>query len=1206
MIKRYWPILLFIFIVFSLFITNYNPGTWLTGWDNLHPEFNFWLNIKRSIFAVWQEYQGLGLLGGMGHSADLPRQILLWIMSIIIPSQLLRYFYHFLMLFIGVLGIYCISKDYILTGYEFKTRIKGSILAAIYYLLNLGTIQYFYVPFEPYSTFWGLFPWEIYVLIRYLNDSSRKNLVLLFLVNLLAVPQGYVQTIFLVYILCVGIFIIFNLLKKHSFHSLIASLKVILVIMTINAFWLLPTLYFMKNNFLVNRNAMQNYMATDKFFQMNKQRGTIGDFIYLKEFYYDFIDYDYIKGDFDYMMTGWRTQFSQNPILVLGMLFFIIICLGLFKKNKYRTELTALFTLSGIIFLSDTYLFSILNDSLRQLAVTDQLFRNPFTKFIVPTIFTFSLLFGLGSGWLLDLFREREKRLISTTLFLLLLISFFYIYFPVWKGDFIYKFERAKIPDDYFQLFNYLNSQTDKGRIAKFPQSDIWGWVYYKWGLTGSGFLWYSTEQPFLDRAFDVWNDKNENYYWEMSSALYSKNLKLFNDIIEKYQVRWFLIDESVFSYTQYKGLGFENLKLMLDSSGKVIERDDFGKLTLYKITLDSPPNKFVFLSNSLVNIGPQYKWNNLDQAYSDYGNYISSNNSLSGRAGLFEESDIDKKNSNKSQTESNSGISIDSPKVKLIHDSNFPSILADNIKHTVPNTRSTVNTSKLDISNKEPKLGAISTAPNQPDARLINREENTFNQGFEIVKPIYAKDTQSATNNQQLTIPDIFYPFRSLFTGRKQEELEFGIKDAGAYFSFKAKIPKSLEGARLVIPKFSKEIIDVGELNLDNTVSKDPQIFLDGEVIDLSSFWGASATPESDSGQARMTGIDINLPYIREGNLEVRVPKVNGLYSYDSNITYDVFENIPKTCDQFNKGLFTQETVVENNTKLLKLTSVGSSNCLDIDLGHLAQRYGYLLTVESKNVKGKSLLISVINKNSQRADLETYLPKISNFKAQSSKPQLKIQNLLNQSFFILPPMEPDAIGYTLHIDNISIGRVKTVNDLGKITVNPIPYRFLTGLKIVTGDLNLQPITYNLQPIVVDHPNPSFYKVDLSSDSTLTSDTYMVLSQSFDKGWHAYEISNIPASPAGRQYPISNILNNIFPFIFGKEIKDHVLINNWENGWDLSSTNYNLQPTSIIIVYLPQYLEYIGFGLLFIFMGFLFLTREKKYFHGIKIEPVVN
>jgi len=35
-----------------IFLTNFPFGKWLTGWDNLHPEFNVWLNVKRSFTAV--------------------------------------------------------------------------------------------------------------------------------------------------------------------------------------------------------------------------------------------------------------------------------------------------------------------------------------------------------------------------------------------------------------------------------------------------------------------------------------------------------------------------------------------------------------------------------------------------------------------------------------------------------------------------------------------------------------------------------------------------------------------------------------------------------------------------------------------------------------------------------------------------------------------------------------------------------------------------------------------------------------------------------------------------------------------------------------------------------------------------------------------------------------------------------------------------
>jgi len=98
--------LILIGIWILIFLTNFKAGTWLSGWDNLHPEFNFGFSIKRSIFAVWQEYQGLGLLGGMGHASDLPRQIFLWLASFIIPTHFLRYLFHFLMLVLTFRGLF--------------------------------------------------------------------------------------------------------------------------------------------------------------------------------------------------------------------------------------------------------------------------------------------------------------------------------------------------------------------------------------------------------------------------------------------------------------------------------------------------------------------------------------------------------------------------------------------------------------------------------------------------------------------------------------------------------------------------------------------------------------------------------------------------------------------------------------------------------------------------------------------------------------------------------------------------------------------------------------------------------------------------------------------------------------------------------------------------------------------------------------------
>jgi len=96
----FFPLLILGLALYIAF-RNYIPGTWLLGWDNLAPEFDFKINILRSLSAVWQEYQGLGLLGGMAHAADLPRQLILGVASLILPTSFLRYFWTFLMFLVG-------------------------------------------------------------------------------------------------------------------------------------------------------------------------------------------------------------------------------------------------------------------------------------------------------------------------------------------------------------------------------------------------------------------------------------------------------------------------------------------------------------------------------------------------------------------------------------------------------------------------------------------------------------------------------------------------------------------------------------------------------------------------------------------------------------------------------------------------------------------------------------------------------------------------------------------------------------------------------------------------------------------------------------------------------------------------------------------------------------------------------------------------
>ncbi|MBI4130556.1 hypothetical protein HY468_04520, partial [Candidatus Roizmanbacteria bacterium] len=80
-----------------------------------------------------------------------------------------------------------------------------------------------------------------------------------------------------------------------------------------------------------------------------------------------------------------------------------------------------------------------------------------------------------------------------------------------------------------------------------------------------------------------------------------------------------------------------------------------------------------------------------------------------------------------------------------------------------------------------------------------------------------------------------------------------------------------------------------------------------------------------------------------------------------------------------------------------------------------------------------------------------------------------------------------------------------------------------------------------------------------------------------------------------------NWLAELFPPLFGKQLTEHVLVNNWANGWVLPSEetqNSKLKiqnettEQTVKIIFWPQYLEYIGFGLLI--LSFLYLLRYHR------------
>jgi len=622
--KYKYQLLLFI-VVSVLFFVNYKSGTYLSGWDNLQTELNPGLAVKRAFFSVWEEYQSFGLTAGMAHAADLPRAVFLWIMSFIIPQNMIRYFYHFLMLLLGGMGAFVLFK---------KTSAVNAFFGALFYMLNLGTVQIFYLPFESFSTFFALLPWGIWAFLFVIARNivtkqsqkefatspsaprdDRKAWLLFFLINLLGTPAFYTQQLFVVYALvlgCVGIGLIRHIGSIRTIKKMVLAFFLIIII---NSFWLLPQLYFLKTNGQVVTEAKNNTLSTDSVYFQNFEKGTLNNFFRLEGFYFD------LKGrDNTFLFAPWKDHFA-GVSGVLPYAFGLIGLMGLIGhiRKRENANYVLIFFLCTTGLLLATPPFSWINELARQIPIINQIFRSPFTKFVIPYSLVYSYFVAQG----LSFFGANLKKVSPYIIVFILLYSL-----PSFKGYFFSPEMKVAIPDDYQSVINYFKSEGKDSRIALLPDYTFWGWFFNKWGYNGSGFLWYGIEQPIVSRTFDVWSKTSESYFWESKTAFEAEDINKLIGVLDKYNIDYLLLDKSLIPVvSSYKALQYDRVDKLLTKSAKVTPIYYGENIYLYKINHDYFSKNFISITSDLHNIAPQINLTNDDQAFVENGFYDNNQN---------------------------------------------------------------------------------------------------------------------------------------------------------------------------------------------------------------------------------------------------------------------------------------------------------------------------------------------------------------------------------------------------------------------------------------------------------------------------------------------------------------------------------------------------------------------------------------------------
>jgi hypothetical protein len=674
-----------------------------------------------------------------------------------------------------------------------------------------------------------------------------------------------------------------------------------------------------------------------------------------------------------------------------------------------------------------------------------------------------------------------------------MIVAILFYGLPFFTGNFFFQKITIDLPTPYKEIMTYFNTQPD-GRIADFPQDCPEGWYGYKWGYFGSGFLWYGIKQPFLSRPFDIWNQSNENYFWEVTAAIRQKDFQRVDTILEKYDVTWIIYDPNFIHCRSAKGL-FANYDLYnhlshspLYSVEKVFSDNNIEPISLFKRT-QQESYSYIQIRNNIQNVGPLYKVNSDDRAFrNDY--YVTNPNISFDTFYPFHSLMTNKTNEDKETIIKNDREHI-----------NLSSLLPHSLKGYTITVPSIFTIEKhipvsIKIVQTSPRTAVLEIAYTTPEILL---------------------------DGVPLTIHPVI---------TKSEEFQIDESTPLSLFVNNANIQPDQQG-------IYKSLFT---LNNGNTISLAQNQIIEFEWHDTLFQQEQKNTPLQK----------IVLPQFTTGLLEIRIPKltiepiVGQIYTDIASLT------TPISCGQIGSDIRNKyELGQQNMNQYIRLISQDSQQCFTVTLPQISTNLGYIVETSTRNIEGSPLKLHITSKE-KPIGLDLYLSK---------------HRQVYSDIFIIPPSVANEISYEVTFENTSFSNKQSINEIYSVALWNIPYEYLKQIYITKPSLLqnneiINVFSKQFQLGTVNHPNETMYL--FTNEQSIQPNTYIILNQGFHSGWKAYTIQN-------------NSISKLFPFLFGKRLDNHVLINNWANGWEIHTSDSN---KTVIIFFVPQLIQWFGFLLL--------------------------
>lgn len=1193
-------------------ILNIKSGHYLIGWDNLQVELNYWENLKRSFFSAWNEYYGLGAPSGHANSVEFVRLVIFAPLYLTLPNWLFRYATHLLCWLFGGLSIYFLSR-YITKNIDSKYIQVVPFIVSIFYMYNIGTVQVFYAPLEPFSFFYAFLPLSIYSIIKFLDNGKKANYLFLIGSLLLLSISFQIQTFFFVFCFIIFpsliAFFIFYLFKKNRVN-VTRILLIFIAVIFVNIYWLPNSAYFVLNNINIRYESTTNRLSSEDAFLSNLRYSNISDISQLRSFWLANIDYNNKTDDFGYMMQPWMDWIGSSKSAsyfysLVAFLSLVVISIHIAikrKLNKSSIFLISVFFTGGFFLysLNNPYPFDVVYTTfIHNISFLREMFRYTYTKWGTVYIFGFSVLIGIAFALLISFLDRHFKKyslILVAPLVSIFLFSTIFNVFPIFKGQLFYDNLELELPNEYRETFQYFKDEDINARIMNLPQPVFWGWGFNKWGYRGSGFLWWGISQPIMDRVFDVWSSKNEQYYAELQNALYSNNANDFVSVLNKYNIQYIFLDNSIFIPDGLRAVDNEGLKIFLSSINGLELDKTFGFISIYKFNPNYTKNPVDSNSagKSYIDLRGNY-YSDRNEIYYPFASDTSFINEFSNNLPLNNEA-------------KHSIINISSEYIRTFTSGLF-SIKFQNdalyLRPVLPDivdkdgffVESFVNDGSAEIIDFK-KLGVVN--PNIVIGNSILSSQTLDNETFLLEKnqPIYLFDSDSrqvvdlSNEIYSTSVTDCgynskiygkdydIYPDSLILSTDKVACLSFDRKidlDAGSLvkISFDAKIDSNSNFYYCLLDSVTEECLNKKYLNrpsVGNVYTR----YEDFVYIPNKSIVTLQFSIEGLHGKKLVSGYvkNLNIEYYNAESISIdyadlldklfikkqilikndeelyisNLPKSKFVYDFDwlkRNLYIDAYQ-----CDPVNQSGSFNRTI---DSRGVEYASKNAALC-DSVVSLIDARGSYVLNISTENVEGLPLELCIESLDKTRCAVRSRINESSEGAS---------------SHFIIPSLgENDA--YIINFVNKSVGEIESKNIIKDFSLEYAPYRFLKSLYLTSNDTKRQKV----ESIMAKRKSGWFYEVKVESSKS-SGEAILVLDQAYNTGWLAIEI-NKHGMP-------------------GFKVFNHVLYNNWANAWVVPAVS-----ASYVIIFWPQYLQFAGYLVLAIFivvLGFSVCTK-RKFFSG--------